>query len=282
MKKMGFFLIFILLLLTLGLLWGSSTPSIPEHGLLIAHRGASGYAPEHTFSAYDKALEIGADYLEIDLHQTQDGVLVAMHDETVDRTTNGSGKISEFTFEELKTLDAGSWFNEAVPEHAHEEYIGEEIVSLQEIFERYGPEVQYYIETKSPEYYPNMEENLIQLLEQYQLLDNVAFEQNIILQSFDSNSLRQLHEMNSSIPLIQLIQFGPNQAYLNARQLHSIKEYAYGIGVNLSSMNESFGRSVRSEGLELHVFTVNSYSHAVQVFNQGATGIFTDELKEFK
>lgn len=282
MKKLTILLFSFIIFLALGLLWGASRPNVPEEGLLIAHRGASGYAPEHTFAAYDKAIELNGDYLEIDLQQTSDGVLVAMHDETVDRTTDGSGRVNEFTFEELKDLDAGSWFNEAFPEYADEEYVGEEIVSLQEIFERYGPEVNYYIETKFPDHYSNMEENLIQLLEQYHLLDNVTFEQNIILQSFDSDSLRRLHEMNPSIPLIQLIHFGPNQAYLNTQQINTIQEYAYGIGVNLPSMNESFGRSIRSEGLELHVYTVNSYSLAVQVFNQGATGIFTDTLKEFK
>ena len=78
----------------------------------IAHRGASGYAPEHTFNSYDKShRELGASYIEIDLQRTKDGHLVAMHDETVDRTTNGHGRVEDYTLDELKKLDAGSWFN---------------------------------------------------------------------------------------------------------------------------------------------------------------------------
>lgn len=81
-----------------------------QHFLIIGHRGASGYAPEHTIEAYQLAAEMGADYLEIDLQQTKDGELVAMHDETVDRTTNGKGLVKSYSLKELQQLDAGSWF----------------------------------------------------------------------------------------------------------------------------------------------------------------------------
>lgn len=83
----------------------SESQSTPPHNLTgerfttIAHRGASGYAPEHTFPSYDMALnDLGASYLELDLQMTKDGHLVAMHDETVDRTTNGTGRVSQYTF----------------------------------------------------------------------------------------------------------------------------------------------------------------------------------------
>lgn len=82
----------------------------------IAHRGASGYAPEHTFFSYDKSHNaIGASYIEIDLQMTKDGHLVAMHDETVDRTTNGTGRVDQYTLKELKQLDASSKFNSQNP-----------------------------------------------------------------------------------------------------------------------------------------------------------------------
>ena len=86
-----------------------------ERFTTIAHRGASGYAPEHTFQAYDKSHnELKASYIEIDLQRTKDGHLVAMHDETVNRTTNGHGKVEDYTLDELKQLDAGSWFNKNI------------------------------------------------------------------------------------------------------------------------------------------------------------------------
>src|SRR5687767_987448 len=118
----------------------------------IGHRGASAYAPEHTFAAYDLALEQGADYIEIDLQMTADGVLVAMHDKTLNRTADAPegvperycrGLVSKKTLEQIKMCDAGSWFSP--------EYAGEQIPTLQEIFDVYedpnyeGPPVNYYI-----------------------------------------------------------------------------------------------------------------------------------------
>lgn len=80
------------------------------HFLTLAHRGASGYAPENTLAAFDKAIELGADMIETDVRQTKDGHLVLFHDPSVKRTTNGQGLVSELTLAELKALDAGSWF----------------------------------------------------------------------------------------------------------------------------------------------------------------------------
>lgn len=82
---------------------------------VVAHRGASGYAPENTFAAFDKAVQMGADYIELDVHRSKDGELVVIHDSTVDRTTDGSGKVGELTVEELNALDAGSWMEMRLP-----------------------------------------------------------------------------------------------------------------------------------------------------------------------
>jgi len=79
--------------------------------IVIAHRGATGYAPENTLPAIKKAIGLGANYIEIDVHQSKDEAVVVIHDYSVDRTTNGSGKVLDLTLEELKTLDAGSWYD---------------------------------------------------------------------------------------------------------------------------------------------------------------------------
>src|SRR5699024_1345628 len=78
----------------------------------IAHRGASGYAPENTMAAFDKAFEMKADYIEIDVQMTKDKELVAIHDTTVNRTTNGVGAVGDYTLEELQKIDAWSWFSD--------------------------------------------------------------------------------------------------------------------------------------------------------------------------
>ncbi|MEB9303030.1 glycerophosphodiester phosphodiesterase family protein, partial [Bacillus cereus] len=104
--------------------------------LNIAHRGASGHAPEHTFASYDLVKKMKADYLELDIQLTKDSQLIAMHDTAVDRTTNGTGEVRDKTLSEIKSLDAGSWFNKAYPEKAKQEYVGQKVPTLEEIFQK--------------------------------------------------------------------------------------------------------------------------------------------------
>ena len=93
--------------------------------LIIGHRGAAGHAPENTIESIQLAIELGANAVEIDLRQTKDEIPVAIHDADVQRTTNGCGNVSDYSFSELKKIDAGSWF--------HEKFSGVKIPSLEEI-----------------------------------------------------------------------------------------------------------------------------------------------------
>src|SRR5687768_14584053 len=121
--------------------------------IVIGHRGASGYAPEHTFASYDRAFELGADYLEQDLQMTKDGVLVVMHDDTMERTTAGAcrARVIDMTLAEVQRCDVGTWFNTLRPEHARAEFAAERVRTLDEVFERYAAHASFYIETKNPE-----------------------------------------------------------------------------------------------------------------------------------
>src|SRR5690625_4115407 len=94
----------------------------PERIVNIAHRGASGYSPEHTITAYVQGEQMQGDYIEIDLQMTKDKTLIAMHDANIDRTTNGKGLVKNLTIDEISQLDAGSWFNEAYPALAQPDY----------------------------------------------------------------------------------------------------------------------------------------------------------------
>ena len=109
----------------------------------IAHRGASSYAPENTFAAYDKALAMGVDHVELDVHYTSDGHIVVIHDDTVDCTTNGSGPVASHTLAQLRSLDAGSWFGP--------EFAGERIRSLGEVhyLEHYKGRLYIHLEVKA-------------------------------------------------------------------------------------------------------------------------------------
>lgn len=99
---------------------------------VIAHRGASGAAPENTLAAFRKAVEFGAGFIETDLQLSRDARLVALHDDTVDRTTNGQGPVASMTVEELRRLDAGSWFRATNHEEASS-FAGERIPTIEEI-----------------------------------------------------------------------------------------------------------------------------------------------------
>jgi glycerophosphoryl diester phosphodiesterase len=112
---------------------------------IIAHRGFSAQRPENTITSFDHALSSGVNSIELDVHLTTDHVLVVIHDDTVDRTTDGSGRVKDFTFDELKSLDAGSWFNDSV------DYSDQTIPSFEEILLRYHNKVNIYIEIKSDE-----------------------------------------------------------------------------------------------------------------------------------
>jgi glycerophosphoryl diester phosphodiesterase len=162
-------------------------------GLERRPQGSFGVRPEHTIPAYDLALEQGADYIGIDLQMTKDGVLVAMHDDTLDRTAVAppgvpkrfcTGPVIKRTHEQIKMCDVGSWFNEAYPQYADPEYVGLQIPTLEEIFQRHGTSINYYIETKNPEAAPGMEEDLLRLMYEYGLIEPAAGSWQVLIQSF--------------------------------------------------------------------------------------------------
>ncbi|EIE3631172.1 glycerophosphodiester phosphodiesterase [Staphylococcus pseudintermedius] len=261
-----------------------ATPLSPsQHNVLnkpyvnIGHRGASGYAPEHTFASYDKSLyEMHADYLELDLQMTKDGHLVAMHDDKVNRTTNGTGRVDHYTLAELKQLDAGSWFNQKYPKYQNPQYVGQQVPTLDEIFSRYGTSVNYYIETKSPDVYPGMEEQLLRQLHQYGLDCKKNLRNGkVVFQSFSRDSLKKVHHENPRIPLIQLLERGELPRQSNA-DLKKIQSYAVGVGPDYHDLTAQNTRTLRQQGFYIHPYTVNDQKTMARLNQYGVTGVFTN------
>ena len=114
--------------------------AMPTDFMVIAHRGASSYAPENTLAAFDLALEMGVAHIELDVHASRDDHVVVIHDDTVDRTTNGSGPVAGHTLPALKRLDAGAWFDER--------FAGERIPLLAEVLARYKGRAHIHVEIK--------------------------------------------------------------------------------------------------------------------------------------
>ncbi|WLI17129.1 glycerophosphodiester phosphodiesterase [Pseudomonas wuhanensis] len=202
------------------------------HPAVIAHRGASFDAPESTAAAYKLARDLGADYLELDLQRSKDGVLFALHDNNLQRTTDVATKFperkdspaNEFTIAELKTLDAGSWFNSAYPDRARPSYAGLKILTLDEIIDiAQGNPLHkpgLYIETKEPKQFPGIERDLKEKLQDRGWLSptgsklaksNLAVGQGkgkVVLQTFEKSSLELLEKEMPQVPKILLLWVG--------------------------------------------------------------------------
>ncbi|MCI2253376.1 glycerophosphodiester phosphodiesterase [Domibacillus sp. PGB-M46] len=236
----------------------------------VAHRGASGYAPEHTLVSYEMGEKLKGDYIEIDLQMTKDGQLIAMHDETVDRTTNGTGLVKDFTLNQIKELDAGSWFNETYPQYAKASYEGLTVPTLEEVFQKFGKNEFYYIETKSPEVYPGMEKELLRLVEKYGIDKD-----KLLVQSFSAESLEKMHELDPSVKLVQLLWYTAD-AVITDEEIEEIKDYAIGVGPNYTFIDKHYVQKVTASGLEIHPYTVNDKETMKTLIDWGVTGIFTN------
>lgn len=192
------------LLLSAGLLPACQHAAVspPESMMIIAHRGASGAAPENTLAAIRAAVEQRANAIEVDLHQTRDGRIVLIHDATVNRTTDGKGRVRDYTLAELKRLDAGGWF---APEFADER-----IPTLEEALPAIPHETVLILEVKDgSDVYPGIERNIAEILAQRSHPDKV------ILKSFATEVLQafgqvapdypRLYVFNAHIPALSLI-----------------------------------------------------------------------------
>jgi glycerophosphoryl diester phosphodiesterase len=234
---------------------------------VIAHRGASGYAPEITLEAYRQALQLGVNGIELDVHQSRDGIIVAIHDPDVKRTTNGKGRISDFTLAELKALDAGSWFNHSFPEKARPEYAGLKIPTLQEVIDlvKESP-VELCIEIKNPELYSSdLESSLLSIIHSNQLEGRTRFI------SFSSRSVRKIKELDPSIRTGLLISdFGKDP--VNATLQVSADELA--IRHNLAT--PALIDAAHDEGLSVSVWTVDTPEDMQRMIGLGADALITN------
>ena|GEM_PF-807372 len=255
-----------LLALSLALIAAAPAAAQAAEPLAIGHRGASGTRPEHTFASYDRAIELGADYIEQDLQLTKDGVLVVMHDTTLNRTARGAaenctGAVDSKTLAQIKTCSAGSWFDPA--------YADEKIPTLEEVFQRYGKSVNYYIETKAPEQADHMEERLLAMLDQYGLREPAVSEWQVLIQSFSADSLKKIHAIDPRLPLIQL--GDSTDAHLPA-----IAQYAVGSGPAYGGVDAAYVSAAHALCVDVHPYTVNDTAAMQRLLDAGVDGMFTN------
>ena len=224
----------------------------------VAHRGASSYAPENTQAAFQKGLELGADFLECDVHLSKDGELVIMHDDKVDRTTNGAGFVRDYTLAELKELDAGALFGAS--------FSGEKIMTLDELLEEFYGEIGLLIEIKKPN--PGIEEKVAALLKKYGDVSGV------IVQSFDVESMRK---MNSLLPELQIaILMKPSTLLPSSKRLEDLTSFATYINFNVSYINKRMVDRIHAYGGKVLVWSKKDQQLISKAFQYGVDGIITD------
>src|SRR4030095_9413811 len=262
--------------------------------ILVAHLGASCYAPEHTIEAYRLAIEQGADFVEQDLQVTKDGELVCLHDLTLERTTAVEGGfpgrfradggedhppdsrpakhwyVSDFTLGEIKRLDAGSWFNA--------KFKGARVPTFQEAIDLIRGKAGLYPETKAPEVYGkrgfDMEKLVIEILKKNRMEAVGADPKTpVIIQSFSAESLRKMRShFKTKLSLTFLIGADPQNRWVSVGGVKMVKEFADGIGPAkaLIERNPEITRWAHDAGL-----TVTPYT-----FRSASTGRFKDAREE--
>ena len=257
----------------------SVAPSAPDF-TLIAHRGASWDAPEHTFAAWDRALADSATWIEQDLVMTADGVLVVFHDDTLGRTARGpaalcTGRVAERTLADLAQCEVGSWFNAEYPDRARSEYALERIRTLDEVLTRYRNRGRFYIETKRPEESPGMEEALIALLKRHRLAGPGAERGRVTVQSFSAAGLARLRGIDSGLDLVRLLDDPIPRDSLGA-VMQEIALYAKGIAPSRRIVTSAMVETAHAAGLYVHVYTVNEPAVLRWVRANNVDGVFTD------
>ncbi|WP_238655020.1 glycerophosphodiester phosphodiesterase family protein [Paenibacillus piscarius] len=241
----------------------------------IAHRGASGYAPENTLPAFELAVQMKADSIELDVHLTKDQIPVVIHDETVNRTTDGKGYVKNKTLEQLRQLDAGSWFNQAYPMFARDLYKGLTIPTLDEVFDKFGSDINYVIEIKEPVTDYNIEAILNETIKTHRLEKVVA------IHSFSAASLKRFHAMSPDIPLYQLVWNDYAATRVTQSYLDNVKTYAAGISPNFQGISAAYVAQVKRAGLKIIPYTVNYQLNMDKAYSWGVDGVHTNYPDRF-
>lgn len=217
--------------------------------LIYAHRGASGYAPENTFAAFDRALEMPIDGIETDIRATRDGVLVLLHDATVDRTTNGAGAVASLTLAEIQQLDASSRFAA---------YAGQRIPTLAAFLDRYGNRTRFWLEIKAP----GVEPALAAMIGERGLHDRVQFT------SFEFESLRRLRAASPEASLGFLTKELAADTITRCQSIGVAQ-----ISIHNSTLTPAIMATVREAGMDVRTWGIADKETLRRVLAMGVYGL---------
>jgi glycerophosphoryl diester phosphodiesterase len=232
--------------------------------LRIAHRGASGSAPEHTHAAFERALALGVDMIELDVQLSRDGELVVMHDLNLDRTTSGHGALRAREFAALKALDAGSWF---APEFA-----GERVLSLREVLQLVGRRARLNAEIKAPPAdWADLARRLVDLLCEFEAL------RSSVISCFEPEALEKVRRLTPDARLGVLWQHSDfSDAWRWAHTLGAVSVHPH-----WTLVSEAVMHTARVQGLSIMAWTVNEVETMRRLIQMGVDGIISDLPERF-
>ena len=227
--------------------------------LVWAHRGASGYAPENTLAAFQKAVDLGADGVELDIQLTKDDQIVVIHDETIDRTSDGKGWVKDYTLEELRAFN----YNRTKPEYKHAD-----IPTMREVFELLKPTGLFInIEIKTGVvFYEKIEEKILALAKEMGMEDRVCYS------SFNHYTVTRIHELKPDAEV----------GFLYADCPIDMPSYGVKHGVNAlhpalyNLQYDGFVKECKEKGLKLNVWTVNERPYMEMCCQYGVDAIITN------
>ncbi|QOG02794.1 glycerophosphodiester phosphodiesterase family protein [Flavobacterium sp. MDT1-60] len=219
--------------------------------LKIAHRGAKGYEPENTLQAFQKALDLNADGIELDVHLSADGHIIVIHDETIDKMTNGKGFVNTLSLPELKSF---------LIAEKHE------IPTLKEVFDLVDKKCLINIELKNFDTFPKV----VSLIEEYVSEKNWKYD-HFIVSSFDWNALQHVHDLNQNIPIGVLTETNLNLALAFAETIKAKAINPYYHLLNLENTQE-----IKEKGFLVLPWTVNIEEDIQKIKNYKVDGIITD------
>lgn len=229
---------------------------------IIAHRGASSYAPENTLIAFEKAIEKRSDGIELDVRLSKDGIPVICHDATINRTSNGKGYIHNLTVDQLKQYDFGSFYDK--------KYKRETIPTFEEALQLIGQhEVMLHIELKNgPTIPPNLEQKVLELVYTYN------FQHRVVYSSFDHLSLKRLAILDPQAKIGLIF-------HMNLIHLF---DYIRNTGINVHSIHpnyfyvtEEMIRDAKALCLDVNIYTVNNRKMALHYQKLGVDGLITND-----
>jgi len=232
-----------------------------DRPVIIAHRGASARAPENTLVAFRKAIQLGVEVAELDVHLSADGDLIVIHDDTLDRTTDGQGRVSDLDTAEIQAVDAGRWKDV--------KYLGERVPTLPEVLEAVGQDLILCIELKGGEGLPEAVVSVVR---------DASLERRVLFFSFDSAHVRALKALEPEIPVVWLVgrESAEEEGYSVDLPEQAAAMGADVLGLSMRIVDAAIVIASHAAGLPVFAFTANRPDHINQLVEAGVDGVITD------